>query len=252
MKNASSMIGLIFGVVIVLVGFMLEGGHLGSLLQVTAFLIVVVGTLATMLIGFPFATFKTLPQLIKIALFDSSYDKLDTADRITDLAEKSRKSGFLSLEEEVNKEEDRFIRNGLILIVDGVKCDDLIDSMELEMVHMHKRHMRGVSMIEKAGNIAPALGITGTVMGLLHILSNLSNPEELGSQIAMAFVATLYGVFSGNFVWLPLASKLKEKSKAEVLQCEMVIEGLAAIIENKSPKVVRQKLLSYLPPAERE
>lgn len=251
MKNVSSMIGLVFGVIIVLIGFILEGGHLISLLQITAFLIVIVGTFATMLIGFPFATFKTFPKLIKIALFDNSYDKMDIADRITEIAEKARKDGFLALEEEANKESDTFIRNGLVLVVDGVKSDDLIDAMELEMIQMHKRHLQGISMIEKAGNIAPSLGITGTVMGLLHILSNLSNPEELGGQIAMAFVATLYGVFSGNFIWLPIASKLKEKSKAEVLQREMIIEGLAAVVELKSPKVVRQKLLSFLPPAER-
>lgn len=251
MKKISSMVGLVGGIIIMLVAFTLEGGHLVALFQITAFLIVIMGTFATMLIGFPFKTFKTIPKLFKIALFDTPSDKMDIVDRMTQLAEKSRREGNLSLEEDANKEQELFIRNGLMLVVDGVKGEELLDTMELEMIHMHKRHMQGISMIEKAGNIAPALGITGTVMGLLHILSNLSNPEELGGQISMAFVATLYGVFAGNFIWLPIASKLKEKSKAEVLRCEMIIEGLSSIQANQSPKVIRQKLLSFLPPKER-
>jgi chemotaxis protein MotA len=251
MKKISSTVGLIGGIVIMLVAFVLEGGHLISLIQITAFLIVIMGTFATMLIGFPFKTFKTIPKLFKIALFDTPSDTMVLVNRISELAEKSRREGNLSLEEDASKEKEIFVRNGLMLVVDGVKEDVLIDTMELEMIHMHKRHMKGISMIEKAGNIAPALGITGTVMGLLHILSNLSNPEELGGQISMAFVATLYGVFTGNFIWLPIASKLKEKSKAEVLRCEMIIEGLSSIQANQNPKVIRQKLLSFLPPTER-
>lgn len=252
MKKASSLLGLVSGILILIIAFIMDGGHVSALFQVTAFMIVVGGTMAAVVISTPTRVVSNSIKLFKIAMFDKQENPLGIIDKLVAFAESSKREGVLSLEGEINKQEDRYIKQGLTLLVDGTDEDTIRDVLELELMYMHKRHMQGSKMFERAGMYAPALGITGTVMGLVHILANLNEPATLGGQIAVAFIATLYGVFTANVMWLPIAEKLKEQSREEITNCEMIIEAIASMSAGQNSKVIRQKLLSFLPPDERK
>jgi chemotaxis protein MotA len=163
------------------------------------------------------------------------------------LAERARREGLLALEGEAAEVTDHTLKKGLLLVVDGTDPELVREIMESDVAAMAERHEGRYAMFEAAGGFAPTMGIIGTVMGLVNVLSHLDKPDELGKSIATAFIATLYGVLSANVFWLPVGQRLKQRNKEEVALRELAVEGVLAVQAGDNPRVVREKLESFLP-----
>lgn len=228
------------------VAFVLEGGSLGGLLAPTAAIIVFGGTIGATIVGYSLAEVRTIPRLLGIAFKNRDYDAMATIDTIVQLGGKARREGILGLESEVGKLENPFLRQAIQLIIDITDMDTVRSILEQQIYAMEQRHAVGVGMFEAAGGYAPTMGILGTVMGLVHVLGSLSDPSSLGPAIAVAFLATLYGVGSANLLWLPIAAKLKSKSQKEKIINELIMEGAIAIYSGRNPTQIRTLLLAFV------
>jgi chemotaxis protein MotA len=247
--KASSVIGIIVGCLGIAMGATMEGSNIMAVLNPSAMLIVLVGTLGATITGTSFASIKAIPKLYKKAF---SPDVLDLNGRVTELvgyAEQARRDGLLALDEQLAGIEDPYTKKGLQLVVDGTDPELVADVLEAENDAMRKRHKACTQPFEKAGGYAPTLGIIGTVFGLVHVLSNLSKPETLGPSISAAFIATLLGISTANLVYLPVAARLKQLSEEELHFREMTLEGILAIQAGDNPRVVQEKLTAYIPPS---
>jgi len=244
--DLSSIIGLVLGFFSILFGFWEEGGKLTSLLAPTAALIVFGGTAGATILSFPMDDIKQVPALLKITFKDKKYNISELIVTLTGFAEKARREGLLCLERETANIDDEFLRQGIQLVVDGTDPALVRDILETQIDFTDQRHKIGADIFEAAGGYSPTLGIIGTVMGLVHVLGNLSDPESLGPSIAVAFIATLYGVCFANLVYLPIGHKLKLKSKQERFMKEIALEGILSIQAGDNPSIVREKLRAFL------
>jgi chemotaxis protein MotA len=249
--KASSAIGVIVGCLGIAMGATMEGSNIAAVLNPSAMLIVLVGTLGATITGTSFHNIKIIPTLFKKAFVS---DPPDLNGRLTELvsyAEQARRDGLLALDEQLGGIEDPYTRKGLQLVVDGTDPELVADVLEAENDAMRKRHAAGAQPFEKAGGYAPTMGIIGTVFGLVHVLGNLSQPETLGPSISAAFIATLLGISSANLVYLPIAARLKQLSQEELHFRTMTLEGILAIQAGDNPRVVAEKLTAYVPPSDR-
>jgi chemotaxis protein MotA len=247
--KASSALGLVIACVGIALGATMEGSNVMAVLNPSAMLIVLVGTLGATITGTSFATVKAIPKLFKKAF---SPDPIDLNDRVTELvryAEQARRDGLLALDEQLGNIKDPYTRKGLQLVVDGTDPELVADVLDAENDAMRKRHAAATQPFEKAGGYAPTMGIIGTVFGLVHVLSNLSKPETLGPSISAAFIATLLGISTANIVYLPIAARLKQLSQEELHFRAMTLEGILAIQAGDNPRVVQEKLTAYVPPS---
>lgn len=251
--DKTSIIGIIVAVVAIGVGMVLKGVALSALGNPAAWLIIICGTIASVLVAFPTNEIKRVPKLFKIIFTEQKL--MDSAELIrmfSEWAQLARKEGLLALEAKTSEIEDEFLRNGLSLAVDGQSADYIRDVLSEELDAMEERHKSGASIFEQAGTYAPTLGVLGAVIGLIAALGNMNNTTALGHAISAAFVATMLGIFTGYVLWHPFANKLKRKSHQEIQQREMMIEGILSILEGEAPRVIEQKLASYLPVGERK
>jgi len=247
--KASSIIGIVVGMLGIAMGATMEGSNIMAVMNPSAMLIVLVGTLGATITGTSFDSVKAIPKLYKKAF---SPDIPDLNGRVTELvsyAEQARRDGLLALDEQLAGIEDPYTKKGLQLVVDGTDPELVADVLEAENDAMRKRHKACTQPFEKAGGYAPTLGIIGTVFGLVHVLSNLSAPETLGPSISAAFIATLLGISTANLIYLPIAARLKQLSGAELHFREMTLEGILAIQAGDNPRVVQEKLITFVPPA---
>ncbi|GAX90822.1 flagellar motor protein [Effusibacillus lacus] len=249
--DITTILGLILGVGFLGGAFVMEGGHITSLFQITAAMIVFGGTFAALMVSTPMEQLKQIPKILKIAFTHKSRDPLEVIDELVILATIARREGILALEEKIDTYDDEFFKNGVRLVVDGVDPELVRSIMETELSFIEERHNKGAQIFEQMGGFAPTMGIIGTVMGLVHVLSNLEDAAKLGPAIALAFIATLYGVASANLAWLPIANKLKVRSKQEVLIRELMIEGILSIQAGENPNILAQKLKVFLAPTSR-
>jgi len=240
--DLSTLIGLGVGFGALLVSMLMEGGSPAALLAPSAMLIVFGGTIGATLIAYPLECVMKLPTLFGVAVKQQKHDAHGLIERFVELGEKARKNGLLSLEGDAQEVDDPFVKQALMLAVDGTDAETLRAILENQMDHLGERHEVLFGMLEAMGGFAPTMGIIGTVMGLVHVLSNLSDPNSLGPEIAVAFIATLWGVCTANLLWLPLGSKLKRKSHEEVFFRQIALEGILAVQSGENPRVVRQKL----------
>lgn len=245
--DKSSVIGIFLGIVAIGVGMVLKGVTPVALLNPAALLIIFVGTAASVFIAFPMRTLKKVPKLLGILFKDVKQpDMKELIAMFTDWAEQTRKEGILTLESKVKEVDNSFLASGLQLAIDG-QTPEFIEEVMLEKIDaMEKRHQECAAVFTQAGTYAPTLGVLGAVIGLIAALGNMSDVEALGHAISAAFVATLFGIFTGYVLWHPFANKLKEKSKREIAIKEVMIEGILSITSGESPSVVKDKLSSYL------
>lgn len=244
--------GIIFAFMCLIVAFLIEGGTLGSLVTLTAFMIVFGGTIGATVISFSMAELKYVPTAIKDAFIQPRYDIQGLIKEMVQLANMARREGLLSLENKLKGIKDPFVRHGLQLVVDGVESSRLRDMLETEIYYDRQRSKTGIDIFETAGGYGPTMGIIGTVMGLINVLGNMENPGELGHAIAVAFLATLYGIASANLLWLPIATKLKGRSKAKVLYKELALEGIMSLQAGEVSSLMKDKLLAFVDERERE
>lgn len=213
----------------------------------TGFMIVFGGTFGAILIAFPRQIVFSLPKLLMLAFRDRKENHAATVGKFVHLADKMRRDGLLSLEEEANNEEDPFLKKSLLLVVDAVPVDVVRSVMEFEIAQTEARHKVRYKMLGEAGAFAPTMGIIGTVMSLVSVLGKLSDPStDLGHAIATAFIATLWGVMTANLFWLPMSSKLKEKSEGELEGMRLMVEGVYAVGAGQPSTVVEQLLMGFL------
>lgn len=245
--DKTSVIGVILGVIAVGVGMILKGISFEALLNPAAFLIIIFGTIAAVLIAFPTRVIKNIPSLFKILFLDQQkYDEKDLILTFTNWAEVTRREGILSLEKEIDQIEDPFLQSGIQMATDG-QTPDFIEAVLMgKIVAMERRHEEGAAVFTQAGTYAPTLGVLGAVVGLIAALGSMDNMDVLGAAISAAFIATLFGIFTGYVLWHPFANKLREKSKREVLMKEMMVEGILAITAGESSAVIKDKLSSFL------
>lgn len=250
--DIATLIGLLLGFGGLLGGFLLEGGHLGMLLVETAAMIVFGGTFGAVILSFTMEEIKTVPYFLKVIFVDKKVDYLTVLDSLVETADKARREGLLSLESQLGEIGNPFLARGLQLVIDGTDPELTRNMLEMEIEAYEKKERVGYEVFMSAGGFAPTMGIIGTVMGLVHVLSNVAEPDKLAGAIAVAFLATLYGVGSANVLWIPFATKIKGKSEKEVLLMELVLEGILSIQAGENPRVIREKLMTFLPPQTRQ
>jgi chemotaxis protein MotA len=243
----ATLVGVPLAVLLVLAGQALEGGSLGSILQGTAALIVFGGTAGAVLVSFPLEEIRRAWRALGAVLGDRPPSAETTIAEIVRLATQARRHGIMSLEHALDAS-DPFLRKFLAHAVDGAKPQVLRDMMELEIVHQEEHDEAPAKVYEAAGGYLPTLGILGAVLGLIQTMQHLSEPEHIGGGIAIAFVATVYGVGAANLVCLPVATKLKVKARRTALHRELMMEGILAIQEGLNPKLIDEKLRAFVVP----
>lgn len=235
---------------VVITANVMEGGNPMSLLLIPPMILVFGATLLICVAGGTMADAKNVVPSLKRAFTGKIEPAHTMIPEVVQLAERARREGLLSLEEQVQQVDDQFLVKGVTMAIDGTDPEELRDILEAEVHAKKAADKHAAKFFADAGAYAPTIGIIGTVMGLVHVLENLAAPEELGHLIAGAFVATLWGVTSANVMWLPIANRLKRLSELECARMEVAIEGIAAIQAGSNPRVIAQKLRSLLPAGE--
>ncbi len=246
--NSASIIGLILGIGAIVVGNSIEGGRINSIVQGSAALIVFGGTFGATFLSFSLRDIVCAARSLKQVFFD---DRLLPEDNFIihdtlELANKARRNGILSLEKEVQNIRYAFFRRAVRLVIDGVDPKLLRKTLEQETDSLEEEQARAAKVFESAGGFAPTIGIIGAVLGLIHVMENLNNPSDLGSGIAIAFVATVYRVGSANLLFLPLAKKIMNSLRQEIYLREIITEGVLGVQAGKNPFYLREYLNSFV------
>lgn len=241
-----SILGLSIGLIAILGGQALEGGHVGSLLQLTAFLIVIGGTLGAVMLQSTMRVFLEGVGMLKWVFVPPKHAPEGVLQMLLQWSQTARRGGLLALEPFIDEQQELFYRRGLQMLVDGAEPDVLRDTLELELSAFEHHHQEAAKIWMAAGGYAPTIGILGAVMGLIHVMENLSDPSKLGSGIAVAFVATIYGVGGANLIFIPIATKLKHHVIKKVAERELFIEGLICIANGENPRIIEAKMQGYL------
>jgi len=241
-----SIAGLLFGIGAIVGGQVLEGGHVSSLVQPTAFLIVVGGTLGAVLLQSPISVFASAIRMAFWIILPPILEPEALIKQVTTWSHIARKEGLLSLEAQVGPLKDPFTRKGLQLLVDGAEPDRLRQILEVEITTYESQMKLAAKVWESAGGYSPTIGILGAVMGLIHVMENLTDPSKLGAGIAVAFVATIYGVGLANLVFLPVAKKLLMNIARLIALREMLVDGLVGIANGDNPRNIESRLQGYI------
>jgi chemotaxis protein MotA len=237
--------GIVMGIGMILLGQKLEGGHAGSLLQLTAALIVLGGTLGAVLVATPMSELIASLKAMKSAMTDKKSDIPQLMTQIVELATVARRDGVLALEGKLAEIKDPFLKRSLGFLVDGVEASVARTALETEIEVEAEEQNVAAKMYEQFGGFAPTVGVLGAVLGLIHVMENLNDPSKLGPGIAVAFVATVYGVGSANLIALPLAAKLKRKVALEKERKVLIAEGVLSIQEGLNPRILEEKLKAF-------
>ena len=242
----NSVIGVVIALIAVFGGQVLEGGHPGSLLQLTAFTVVLGGTLGAVLLQSPVRQFVLGMKMSRWVFVPPLLDATALVEHIAVWSTTARKEGLLALDPHIAGIDDPFVKKGLQLVVDGTEPRELKRVLEVEIETFDDLHRQGARVWEAAGGYAPTIGILGAVMGLIQVMENLADPAHLGAGIAVAFVATIYGVGLANLAFLPIANKLKSLIARQVLMREMLVDGLVGIANGENPRLISGRLKGYV------
>jgi chemotaxis protein MotA len=244
--DKSSFGGVILALAGILAGLLIEGGHVGQILQPTAAVIVLGGTLGAVMLQFPLATIGAAFRRLARVFFVKKTDTDATVKLLLSFANKARRSGIVSLDQDLPSISDPFLKQALMLAVDGTEPAELRKIMELHLENQAHTEEAIPAVFESAGGFAPTIGIIGAVMGLIQVMQHLDHMDQVGKGIAVAFVATIYGVGSANILFLPSAGKLRHRLTEEQRLKEMTLEGVVSILEGMNPRMIEVKLQSFL------
>ncbi|MDR7856263.1 motility protein A [Tissierella sp.] len=245
--DISTILGLFLGIGFTLWGIMVSG-DLGSYYDFPSIVITLGGTLAATLLAYPMNTLSGIGKVFQKAFLHKEISVNGIIQEIISLANVARKEGLLSLEEYGSKLDDEFLKKGIMLIVDGTDPELVRNILETELVFLEERHSQGQGMLESMGAFAPAFGMIGTLIGLVNMLKTLDDVSSVGPQMSVALITTFYGSALANIIFLPLAKKLNIRSKSEVLVKELMIEGLLSIQAGENPRIIEEKLKTFIPP----
>ena len=244
--DKASFSGIILALGGILAGLLLEGGNLGQILQPTAAMIVFGGTLGAVMLQFPLPIILLAFRQLGSVFVNPQRDPQGTIQQLVQYAQKARREGIVSLDEELPGIDDLFLRKTLMLAVDGTEPQELRKMMELELDNQAEYEEQVPQVFESAGGFAPTVGIIGAVLGLIQVMQHLDKIDEVGRGIAVAFVATIYGVGSANLLYLPMAGKMKLRIRDQQIMRELTLEGVASILEGMNPRMLETKLLGFL------
>lgn len=248
--DKSTLIGVVAGLGLVATS-MLLGGGIGAFIDIGSLLIVLGGTIAATLVNFPLRDFIGVMKVTQKVLQEEDMVPHKYIEQIVDISKKARTNGLLAIEEDLNTIDQDFMKVTLQHVVNGTEAQDLNNIMQAELSIMEQRHKIGQKMYSAMGTYAPAFGMIGTLVGLIQMLQNLTDPSSVGPGMAMAMITTFYGALFANLFFLPMSGKLKQRSEQEMQFKEMLLTGVLAVQAEESPRVIHNKLLSYLKPAER-
>ena len=248
--DIATLIGIVLGFGLVLWS-MASGAGLAAFIDIPSVAIVVGGTIASILISFPLAKCLGVVGVIKKTLLYPLPAPQTEIDRIAEWAYLARRERLLALEEKLAEIDDPFLVKGIRLVVDGFPAQTVRDILGIELYSMQNRHMQGKKLMDQMGAVAPAFGMIGTLMGLIAMLKSLDDPSSIGGGMAVALLTTFYGAVMANMLFLPLAVKLEAREKEETLMREIMIEGIVSIQAGDKPQVIKEKLKSFIPPADR-
>lgn len=243
--DRASVFGLLIAFVAIVGGNALEGGHISAILQPTAALIVLGGTLGAVTLQFPSAVLLRALRELRTVFRPAATDHDSVIDQILGLAAKARREGIIAIERDAQNLDNPFLKRAVELAVDGTDAKTLRAALEAELIRYEEEGEAPAKVLESAGGYAPTVGILGAVLGLIHVMENLSDPSRLGSGIATAFVATVYGVGSANLVLLPMAGKLKARHRQNVIGMELIVEGVIALAQGENPRLIARRLHAY-------
>ncbi len=246
--DIATLIGIImaFGLVMFAIG---DG--LSSFIDPTSMTIVIGGTIGVVLVSYPLAdVLKLIGITLKTFMYKMSTPK-DTIDELVELSQIVRKEGILALESKMDGVSNPFMAKGLQMAIDGQEPGEIEDILYTEMDKLSQRHAKGADVMAQVGTMAPAMGMIGTLVGLVLMLQNMSDPASIGPSMAIALLTTFYGALIANLIALPMAAKLKSRSKDEVMLHEIIMTGIQSLVAGENPRVMEQKLLGFLPPKER-
>ena len=244
--DLSSFFGILLALLAIIGGMLLEGGHAGSLFQLTAFIIVIGGTLGAIMLQNPLPVFLRGMRIAKWAFVPPQQDPEYLIQQVSSWCNTARRGGLLALEPAIDDLDDPFAKRGLQMLIDGAEPEALRETLQVEVDAYEAQQRLAAKVWESAGGYAPTIGILGAVLGLIHVMENLSDPSKLGSGIAVAFVATIYGVGFSNLFFLPLANKLKHIISREIMLRDMLIEGLIGVANGENPRLIERRLQGYL------
>lgn len=248
--DIATILGLTLGIFFTIFGILLSG-DLMSYYSFSSIVITLGGTLAATLLSYPMKSFINLWKVMQKAFVHKEVPASEIIEEIITLANIARKEGLLSLEEYGEKIDDDFLKKGIILIVDGTDPELVRNILETELNFLEERHGQGQGILETMGAFAPAFGMIGTLIGLINMLQHMDDPKAIGPNMSVALVTTFYGSVLANVVFLPLAKKLKIRSQSEVLIKELMIEGLLSIQAGENPRIIEEKLKTFIPPEQR-
>jgi chemotaxis protein MotA len=249
--DIATVLGVIsaFGLVCIAI-FM--GGGIQLFINIPALMIVVGGTLGATMINYPLRDVFGVLNVVKKALFARNISVTELIKRFVVYAQKSRKEGILALENEIKEVNDEFLKKGVQLAIDGLEPQEISDILETEVEFVRTRHQLGAEIFSTMGTFSPALGMIGTLIGLVQMLQTMDDPSRIGPAMAVALLTTFYGSILANIVCLPISGKLKTRSKEEVLTKEMAIQGIVSLSNGDNPRILEQKLQAFIPPNQRE
>ncbi len=248
--DLSTIVGVFLGFALIGMAILL-GGSVGAYIDVPSVIIVIGGACAAVLAAFPLSTVLNLPKVVMKTIFSSTADTSGLIEQMVSFAEIARRDGILALEGKTEDMEDELLVLGVKMAVDGTDPELIEQVMEADLENMMARHESGKGMLDAVGRFAPAFGMIGTLIGLVAMLANMSDPSAIGAGMAAALLTTLYGAILANVIALPLADKLKVRNEEEVLAKTIILKGVMSIQAGDNPRVVEQKLRTFLPPAAR-
>ena len=242
--------GLIFSFLMI-GGTLLVSGDPGNYLDAASITLVLGGTIGATLTQFPFRSIFSVWRIALTSLSSKMPTSSELVDDLVSLSMRARREGILSLELPMKNATSLFMQKGLRLSIDGIDPETIERVLLAEMTNMQGRHTHGVAVFEAMASYAPALGMMGTVIGLVQMLNTMEDPSQIGPAMALALITTFYGIILANLIFLPIAGKLRQRSQQELLLMEMILEGVVAIANGENPRILRERLLTYQPPSER-
>ncbi|QVL35466.1 motility protein A [Aminirod propionatiphilus] len=249
--DLATLIGLLLAVILV-IGGIVVGGEPGAFVNFPSLLVTVGGTFGATIMANPMERIRGVGKVLRRAFFAESPDLIGLVQTLVSFAEKARREGLLALEDDTSELDDQFLRKSIQLVVDGTDPELVKGILDTEIGLLEDRHAAGKQMFDTMAELAPAFGMLGTLIGLIQMLRNLSDPDALGPGMAVALITTFYGSFLANVICIPVSRKLAVRSAEEVLSRELMVEGVLAIQAGENPRIVEEKLKVFLPPQLRD
>ena len=250
-KNMLPLTGLVAGIIIIIWSINM-GGSISNFTDIPSLMITLLGSFCALIISFPLKILKNIPNTLKLLFASAHDDRQGLIQLFSDLSRKARRDGLLALEDDLATMDDQFLASGIQMVVDGVEPEAIRELLELKLDTTERRHSSGQEVFTKWGELAPAFGMIGTLIGLIVMLSDLKDPDAIGSGMATALITTFYGSFFANLIFIPIANNLAAQTEEEMFTGQMIIEGILGIQAGSNPRILEERLMTYLSPREQK